>query len=1189
MYLKSIELQGFKSFANKTVLKFNKGITGIVGPNGSGKSNVADAVRWVLGEQSARQLRGSKMEDVIFSGTENRKPLGLAYVALTIDNSDHKLPMDYDELTVARRVYRSGESEYLINGHTSRLRDVQELFFDTGIGKEGYSIIGQGQIDKILSGKPEERRELFDEAAGIVKYKKRKALAEKNLEIERQNLCRVNDILLELEKQVGPLEKQSEKAKAFLKLREMLKSYDILLYLDEYTRLKSLSSEYRQKIEISTNDLSETKASLEQARADYDALENELENCNEQLDSVKNRISQIQLNREKTESDIRLLEEQVRSEEATGNHYRERRAQISENVQNKHSQKDGWKEELAQLDKTMDALSDAKEHAQKELSQVNERIESIRQQIEDKNGDVIEILNRMGGLKAKLQRYDTMLEQIQIRKSELNQRLLTMESEAASRGNKLEAYLKEEKELDLERQNLDSTLGSCQSRGQEIQKVIDRCHQLLNEKEQDYHRLSSRFQTLQGITERYEGYGNSIRRIMEQKSRYPGIIGVVADIIKVDKVYETAIETALGGSIQNVVTKDEKTAKQMIEYLKTNRFGRATFLPMTSIVPKSLPEKEKILKEKGVIGIASELVRHAPEFDRLGEYLLGRVVVTDSMDNGLKLAKKYRYTLRIVTLEGESLNPGGSISGGTFKNTSNLLGRHREMDEMAQRMKQLKEELEQLNLKTDQAHDEKRENKRKISLIQQDLQEMGLRANTLSVHIKQLKTSESSQETIYQELSAEFAELKRQTQEVHELKKVLLEEKESDEKLRMETEAQIGRLNERLEEEILKQQEFSDKASDLNIRFTGYLQKQDFLKENLTRIMEEIEELQKEMLQLESQLEENGRMISDKKNEAEHMRARLLDPSEYGDGDLKKMLEELSSNRQKMLADQKKYLELRESLSDRAGLLDKELFRLGHLAEKCEEDRNKLSNYMWEEYELTFNKALEERIFTEEVISQEELRRRIAELKKSIKDLGNINVNAIEEYKEVSERYALLKTQHDDLVEAEAKLAGIIIDLDQAMRVQFGENFVKIQKNFQRVFSELFGGGKGTLELMEDEDILEAGIGIVAQPPGKKLQNMMQLSGGEKALTAIALLFAIQGLKPSPFCLLDEIEAALDDANVKRYARYLNHLTEDTQFIIITHRRGTMNAADALYGVTMQEKGVSALVSVNLIENDLIK
>ena len=1189
MYLKSIELQGFKSFANKTVLKFNKGITGIVGPNGSGKSNVADAVRWVLGEQSARQLRGSKMEDVIFSGTENRKPLGLAYVALTIDNSDHKLPMDYDELTVARRVYRSGESEYLINGHTSRLRDVQELFFDTGIGKEGYSIIGQGQIDKILSGKPEERRELFDEAAGIVKYKKRKALAEKNLEIERQNLCRVNDILLELEKQVGPLEKQSEKAKAFLKLREMLKSYDILLYLDEYTRLKSLSSEYRQKIEISTNDLSETKASLEQARADYDALENELENCNEQLDSVKNRISQIQLNREKTESDIRLLEEQVRSEEATGNHYRERRAQISENVQNKHSQKDGWKEELAQLDKTMDALSDAKEHAQKELSQVNERIESIRQQIEDKNGDVIEILNRMGGLKAKLQRYDTMLEQIQIRKSELNQRLLTMESEAASRGNKLEAYLKEEKELDLERQNLDSTLGSCQSRGQEIQKVIDRCHQLLNEKEQDYHRLSSRFQTLQGITERYEGYGNSIRRIMEQKSRYPGIIGVVADIIKVDKVYETAIETALGGSIQNVVTKDEKTAKQMIEYLKTNRFGRATFLPMTSIVPKSLPEKEKILKEKGVIGIASELVRHAPEFDRLGEYLLGRVVVTDSMDNGLKLAKKYRYTLRIVTLEGESLNPGGSISGGTFKNTSNLLGRHREMDEMAQRMKQLKEELEQLNLKTDQAHDEKRENKRKISLIQQDLQEMGLRANTLSVHIKQLKTSESSQETIYQELSAESAELKRQTQEVHELKKVLLEEKESDEKLRMETEAQIGRLNERLEEEILKQQEFSDKASDLNIRFTGYLQKQDFLKENLTRIMEEIEELQKEMLQLESQLEENGRMISDKKNEAEHMRARLLDPSEYGDGDLKKMLEELSSNRQKMLADQKKYLELRESLSDRAGLLDKELFRLGHLAEKCEEDRNKLSNYMWEEYELTFNKALEERIFTEEVISQEELRRRIAELKKSIKDLGNINVNAIEEYKEVSERYALLKTQHDDLVEAEAKLAGIIIDLDQAMRVQFGENFVKIQKNFQRVFSELFGGGKGTLELMEDEDILEAGIGIVAQPPGKKLQNMMQLSGGEKALTAIALLFAIQGLKPSPFCLLDEIEAALDDANVKRYARYLNHLTEDTQFIIITHRRGTMNAADALYGVTMQEKGVSALVSVNLIENDLIK
>ena len=1188
MYLKSIELQGFKSFANKTVLKFNKGITGIVGPNGSGKSNVADAVRWVLGEQSAKQLRGSKMEDVIFSGTESRKPLGFAYVALTIDNSDHKLPIAYDELTVARRVYRSGESEYLINGHVSRLKDVQELFFDTGIGKEGYSIIGQGQIDKILSGKPEERRELFDEAVGIVKYKKRKALAEKNLAIEKQNLYRVSDILGELEKQVGPLSRQAEKAKEFLKLRDTLKAYDIHMYVSEFERLKETVKSLTEKVTIATEDYQSSEKALEAARHDHEAVEKQLDEMNVQIDELKHRISEIHLNREKTENEIRLLEEQIRSDVTTKQHFEERQGQILDQIAFRQSEITEWTSELEMLSGKLVVLESERADAESHMNLMSGTIEKLRQAIDDKNSDMIEALNQIGALKARFQRYDTMLEQVQIRKSELNQRLLTMQSESDGREQTLASYEEENRHLSEKQTILQGQLTELQSNGQIIQKRIDECHELLNKKDQEFHRFSSRFQTLQGITERYEGYGNSIRKIMEQKRQVPGIIGVVADIIKVNKAYETAIETALGGSIQNVVTRDEKTAKTMINFLKQNKAGRATFLPLTSIVPRTLPEKDKLMKEEGVVGIANDLVQPTKEFAVLADYLLGRVVVASSMDHALKLAKKYHYTLRIVTLEGESLSPGGSISGGTFKNSSNLLGRHREMDEMRIQMEVLRTELEQMNKETDQMHDKKRENKRKISLVQEELQSIGLQLNTLQVRMKELKSSESSQSILYRELSAEYDELKRQTEEIDTFRNDLMIEQNQFETKKAESETIIEELNKKLEEEMQRQQEFSGKTTELGIDFTGYVQRQNFLKEHLERANTEIENLQIEKNQLEEQRVESDRSIQLKNTKVDQM-LEILDGPEYNDESLAKNLGDLQIQKEKLHLKQKRFFDLHEELSNRCSLLDKEIFRLNHAIEKSEEERSNLSTYMWDEYELTYHSAFQLR--NPEIISNgiDEVHKQISELKKNIKNLGHINLSAIEEYKEVSERYTTLKAQHDDLVAAEEKLSGIILDLDQAMREQFKTNFVIIQQNFNRVFSELFGGGKGTLELMEDADVLDAGIRIIAQPPGKKLQNMMQLSGGEKALTAIALLFAIQNLKPSPFCLLDEIEAALDDANVKRYARYLNNLTEGTQFIIITHRRGTMNAADVLYGVTMQEKGVSALVSVNLIENELTK
>ncbi len=1188
MYLKTIELQGFKSFANKTVLKFNKGITGIVGPNGSGKSNVADAVRWVLGEQSAKQLRGSKMEDVIFSGTENRKPLGFAYVAITIDNQDHKLPMDFDEVTVARRVYRSGESEYLLNGSVCRLRDVQEMFFDTGIGKEGYSIIGQGQIDKILSGKPEERRELFDEAAGIVKYKKRKALAEKNLESEHQNLSRVNDILAELEKQVGPLSRQAEKAKAYLKLRDQLKLYDMVMYLSEYGRLKAQEKAYAEKEQIVSDDLDQSRKALEQVRIEYDQAQKELEVCETAIEAIQSANNELLVEKQKNEGQIHLLEEQIRGLGSSLLHFGERMDEISRQTASKKEELAGCDNEEKELDEKIARLSSRKASVQGDLEQMAASIEKLRRDIDDKNADIIEYLNDGAGLKARGQRYDTMLEQIQIRKAELSKRLITAQSEASGFEKKLADYRQESDDIQKSLAKLRDRLSRREAEGKEIQIRIDALHSQLSAKEEAYQRLGARYQTLQGIAERYEGYGGSIRRVMEQKKQNKGIIGVVADIIKVERQYETAIETALGGSIQNIVTQDEKTAKQMIVYLKQNRYGRATFLPLTSIVPRTLPNRDDVLKEKGVLGMANELILCDEAYRKLADHLLGRVVVAETMDEALRIARKYHYSLRIVTLAGESLSPGGSISGGAFKHSGNLLGRHREMDELKEQLAKLDGEIRRLTGQTDKAHDEKRENRRRVGEINEDIQSLTLKNNTLTVNIDQIGSSKERQQETFASLKRESDELKKQVEDINRLRSELEKEQGDLERSREAAQETVSSLSARLDEETAKEQAYRSKNSGLEVDVSGFIQKKDFISENKKRLHEELERLAEEKDATSEKIRETKEAEDERRQQIVSCEAagERLDEA-YSKGQA--VFERHQKEKDRLSGIHKDFFDKREQLNDQCGLLDKELFRIQHMREKTEEDQAKLDQYMWDSYELTYNEVRRQAPADLDSYKKEETSRQISQLKQEIKGLGNINLNAVEEYDQVSERYEMLKTQHDDILEAENKLAGIILSLDEAMRRQFKENFAKIQANYDRVFKELFGGGKGSLELMEDADMLDAGIRIIAQPPGKKLQNMMQLSGGEKALSAIALLFAIQNLKPSPFCLLDEIEAALDDANVKRYARYLGHLTDDTQFIIITHRRGTMNAADVLYGVTMQEKGVSTLVSVSLIENELTK
>ena len=1186
MYLKNIEVHGFKSFAQKINFEFHNGITGIVGPNGSGKSNVGDAVRWVLGEQSAKQLRGGNMQDVIFSGTELRKPLSFASVAITLDNSDHKLPVEFNEVTVTRRLYRSGESEYLINGSSCRLKDIQEMFYDTGIGKEGYSIIGQGQIDKILSGKPEDRRELFDEAAGIVKFKRRKNTTIKKLDEERQNLVRVTDILTELTRQLEPLEKQSETAKIYLAKRDELRELDVNLFLLDYEHTGKLLEELEEKLGNTESELEETKEAYEQTKVEYERLEQELEELNSRLEELKERQQQNALTRQQHEGQIQVLEEQILAGKQNSDHYRNRLETLGEELQKRTSDKEKFSEEKEEL---RDKLARQRQRLKEEtehLENIQAEASACAAAVEDGKNEIIEILNSRATTKGKVQRFDAMMEQLDIRKAAVSQRILhlkTEEEELASERKKAQSR------YDSVTHSIDSMNAECIRLDGEVQKLQDRLKEQSRQMEigqTAYHREASRLESLKNITERYDGYGNSIRRVMEQKSREPGIKGVVADIIHVQKDYEVAIETALGGSIQNIVTDNEQTAKRMIGFLKKNRFGRATFLPLSNISGRGGISQREVLGETGVIGTADTLVKADSEYNSLVQYLLGRVLVVDHIDHAIAIGKKYRHSLRMVTIEGESLSPGGSMTGGAFKNNSNLLGRRREIEELENSVGLLKKDLQELQVSIGDNRSRRNVLRDAIADFQEKLRQQYVDQNTARMNLEQTDEKIANIQKSYQQIDREKEELRRQAGEIRADHSTIAKELEESQRDEKELETFIETKQKELEDWRAEEASKMKELEQIRLDEAGLSQQEHYLQENLIRLLGEMEAFQRESRELEENLKLSIEETKRKQEGIQNLKDAVNACSSL-DQELQRQRDEKQAQKEEKNTSHKAFFEKRDQLSERTSLLDKECFRLKSQAEKVEEQRETQISYMWEEYEITPNNALSYQ--KEELTDRQEMKKDISRIKDEIRKLGSVNVNAIEDYKELLERHTFLSGQYEDLVQAEKTLESIIQELDEGMRRQFAEKFHDIQREFDKAFKELFGGGKGTLELSEDEDILEAGIKIISQPPGKKLQNMMQLSGGEKALTAIALLFAIQNLKPSPFCLLDEIEAALDDSNVGRFASYLRKLTKNTQFIIITHRRGTMNAADRLYGITMQEKGVSTLVSVDLVENQLSK
>lgn len=1185
MYLKSIEVHGFKSFANKIVFEFKNGITGIVGPNGSGKSNVADAVRWVLGEQSAKQLRGNSMQDVIFSGTELRKPQSFAYVAITFDNTDHALAIDYGEVTIARRVYRSGESEYLLNGSICRLKDVQELFFDTGIGKEGYSIIGQGQIDRIISGRPEERRELLDEAAGIVKFKKRKSVAEKNLEQEQANLARVEDILTELFKQVGPLEKQSAIAREYLKYKEDLKRVEVNQFLLIQEKGNASKKEFEGARKIAADDLEKTRRTYERTKEEYDRLEKELEENARTLEAVKEERNELNLTCEREEGNIRLLAEQIESIDQNSKHFGERVAKVDGDLAAKEQEMANYLEEKKRIEERIKALEDKQSSLSFSLGEIRGQIVEFNREIAQGNSEIIRILNENSLHKEELSRYATIREQNAIKKAELSKRAIEHKSAESAAAEELSLAEQKLREAFKRVEEKNRTIEEFVRKISEESAAIETLRKEFEKAQRNLISDSSRLESLRNITERYEGYGGAIRRVMEQRDRYPGIAGVVADLIQVDKNYETAIEVALGGNIQNIVTDNEQTAKLLIEFLKQTRAGRATFLPLTSITP-ARNNNDAALRESGVIGLASSLVRTEKQYMIMVQFLLGRIFVVDTIDHALTLARKYHYTLRIVTLEGEQLNPGGSLSGGAYKNAGNLLARRREMEELETHIEEIKRtvaEIEQMQKQKRECRNELRE---RTEQEKNQLQDLLAAQSETKLNFRQVQEKK-------RQLTEDFAHFARELSEIDHQMSALEENIKKLTKQYDDNVLSSKKQEERVEEcqTLLKEKQGQEEHANETI--TILKTELSALEQNNTNTLENIKRVRLESERLAAEREKfiqnaDGFAISRKEKEEEIARKgeenlqrkeRIMQLAEQ--------VEKIRISNEEKKRVHKGFFEQREELSARVSALDKEVYRLDSQLTKLSEEAETQINYLWEEYALTPSDALG--FLEEDYQDSAQNRRYIGELKGRIKGLGDVNVNAIEDYKQVSERYEFLKAQRDDLHNSEQTLLGIIAELDTEMRKQFTEKFAEITRQFDAVFKELFGGGKATLELADEEDILTAGIRIIAQPPGKKLQNMMQLSGGEKALTAISLLFAIQNLKPSPFCLLDEIEAALDDSNVKRYAKYLHKLTTYTQFIVITHRRGTMAAADVLYGITMQEKGISTLVSVSLIEGDLEK
>ena len=1177
MELKRVEMIGFKSFPEKLCVQFDKGITAIIGPNGSGKSNISDAIRWVLGEQSAKSLRGTKMEDVIFAGTERRRPVGYAQVTLVLDNADHKIPLAYDEISICRRVYRSGESEYFVNQTRYRLKDIQEMLMDTGIGKDGYSVIRQGRIDQLLSTKPQERRMIFEEAAGIVKYKTRKEEAVKQLAEEAVSLSRVEDRLHDMEQRLGPLAEQAEVAKKYRALEEELRVYEVNNFLDQYKQYNEQYIKSQEQLEAIQKDLEEAAGKQEEAKRLSALYAAEAEEAQKEVMGIREQLTDTKLEQESAEGDRKLAEQQIENLEKERNQSSKRLEEVKIRLAERS-------QTLRKEEKRIEQFENArllKEQQQNEFLEKDrkaaEELLASDQKLVLKEKDLSNLERKLQETESEHQRLSLQIEHGENLLEDADER---METVTRSQEEKQQLYTEKKQEIEEQRQVQAELDKKFQKADAQVQTIRSRIRETQHEQEEilrDIRAAQDRIRWLSDLERDYEGFSQSVKMVMQLKKQNPqqwaGVRGTISDVVTVPTHLATALDIALGSAVQNIIVENQGIAKNLIQILRNRQGGRATFQPMDVVEARDHGrDAAQILGQPGVVGFADELVRYDLEYKGIISRLLGNVIVVEEYDDGARLAKRYNKYYRIVTKKGDIFNIGGSITGGsTVSKGSNILSRRGEKEELTQ----------QLEARRQQGRD-----------MQTQVSEMARQREALQIKLEDIKDQQIREQKKMQALQQEMAQIEFIKGQLDQQQQNLTREQQNavlrieDQKMLLETventlkELQNQEMELRLvvqslkagrEEKRTAREDIRTQLMQIRIDLSGIAQQKSSMERTMEWEYREVEELSSEA---DSLLDAINEAVLQQQNLKEHLQDIVKE-------------QQVRASKIERLTEQIAGMEVKKSEKDRqreAGIREcEETIRIYSGLEK-EQILNALQDQIWDKYEITYNAALA--MARDDLGSKAHIARQITALRSEIRKLGNVNLRAVEEYAILSERYEMDKMQRDDIVKATESLEQIIEQLTKKMEEQFAEGFQKIATSFNIVFRKLFGGGKGILKLSEEAGVLESGIEIIAQPPGKKLQNMMLLSGGERTLTAIALLFAIQQLNPAPFCILDEIEAALDDANVVRYAEYLKELCDKTQFIVITHRKGTMEAAHTMYGVTMEEKGISKCFSIQFQDGD---
>ncbi|MBQ1471407.1 MAG: chromosome segregation protein SMC [Eubacterium sp.] len=1180
MYFKRLEMHGFKSFAEPVVMDFHEGVTCIVGPNGSGKSNISDALRWVLGEQSPKALRGGKMEEVIFNGTESRRPRGMAEVTLVIDNSAGILDIEYKEVAITRRMYRSGESEYLINNNPCRLKDIRELIMDTGIGVDGYSIIGQGKIADIVSNKSETRRKIFEEAAGIVAYKTRKAEAERKLAGTRNNLDRIEDIVGEIEGRIGGLEEDSRKAQRYLTLRERYQDLEINITLRNIENAEKRDLQFRDDAAAlgqTIGDLEKSKVDTDRELAENNSRSSTLDKISEEahtgklavIEEINSISSQSELNRQ-TLANYHREEERLHAEIAEA----EKKLTTEKSEEERLNQERlKTRIEANEARKRLDEKIDVYQKMTSESTRFTEKMDQGNEKIIDLSG-------KASSKRSEASSYENFKVTLQERKTNILQEI-----------QELEEALKEDRRTLSEMEDAQakdrSTGGDLTTRRKETADALQKAQ----EKEADFRRkieelkiecgsMESRCRTIEELEQNHEGYNNAVKYIMRMGLK--GICGVAGEMMKVPDGYETAIETAMGGAMQNIISEDDDSAKRAITVLKINKVGRLTFLPVTSIKGRTVRPEERVLRDKGFIGMAVDLVQFDERYRNVYEYLLGRVAVVDTLDSAIAMSKYMRNGVRFVTLEGEVINASGAITGGRFKNKSaGLLERRNEIDRMKTQLAEKSEELSSVAATYSEVREQLRQLQEQMDDLRKEAQEHALRQATMREQIISLSNDIDDREDVIAKNKTEIESIDQELSDVDKLIAQMVQESK-------EAESEIDRIThemDMLSEEHRETKDAVDNAGDeiteARIEAERAEEKTEGIEELLSRVRESIEDITFQIEDKQEELEELTRAVGELDTNSDDADQRLEELEKKRE-ELDGRLAAVGKEKETLLARAREISEMTAETEQKINALRDQKYQMEIRLAKNETQMENMKERLWTEFEVTYAQALDRR---QEDFAVGAATRESREIRKELREIGDVNVGAIEEFRQVSQRYEFLTSQRDDVVKAMQELTAIITDLDRTIIRTFRENFNRVEENFESVFTELFGGGHAELRMENESDPLESGIDIVAQPPGKRLQNINLLSGGEKTMTAIALMFAVLKAKPTPFCILDEVEAALDDENIYKFSHYLQKFSE-TQFALITHQKATMETADVLYGITMPEHGVSKMLSLRMGDYD---